>query len=222
MQLTFTVITYSHIFPPPHLIDYSPIIRRPFSRHLLLAFVVACCPFLSLFAARICRHLPPFFVILFCRPLLSSFAVHFCRPSRLLLLSIVIARRSHSSSFFDLRCRCLPIIAWQNMSPERSTVGGGIHRQKSAYLLPCPNRARTASHMMQQAGALSYNGSMWDLGGGRCMAVDTPAVATSPPYFSNQWKVHLPYYFKTNQAPPASHMMQYAGSSCSNGRRGEA
>ncbi len=114
MQLTLTVITYS-LIPPPHLIDYSPIIRRPFSRRLLLAFVVACCPFLSSSAARICRHLPPFIVILVCRPLLSSFVVRFCRPSRLLLLSIVVARRSHLSSFFNLRCCCLPIFVWQNM-----------------------------------------------------------------------------------------------------------
>ena len=162
MQLTLTVITYSHLFPPPHLINYSPIIRRPFSRRLLLAFVVACCPFSSSFATRICRHLPPFFVILVCHPLLSSFAVRFCRPSRLLLLSIVVARRLHSSSFSDLRCRCLPIFVWQNMYVGNAAEGlevdswrGNSSTKKSAYLLPCPNRARTASHMMQQAGALS-------------------------------------------------------------------
>ena len=34
------------------------------------------------------------------------------------------------------------------------------------------------------------------------------AVAKITLIFQTNEKVHLPYYFKTNQAPPASHMMQ--------------
>ncbi len=95
----------NHLFTlifTPHLIDHSPIILRPFSLRSLHAFLVACCPFSLSFNARICRRLLPFFVIVRC-PLLLSFAVCFCHPSRLLLLSIVVVRHLHSSSFIALR-----------------------------------------------------------------------------------------------------------------------
>ncbi len=133
MQLTLTVIS------PPHLIDYSSIIRRPFSRRLLLAFVVACCPFSSSFAARICRHLL-FFVALVCHRLLSASVVphaFFCCP-----LSLPAARICHPSLTFVVAvCRSLfdkiCMLAMQRRG-QRLTVGRGIHRLKKRLPSPLP------------------------------------------------------------------------------------
>ncbi len=144
MQLTLTVITYSHLFPPPHLIDYSPIICRPFSHRLLLTFVVACCPFLSSFAARICPHLPLFlsflFVVLFCHRSLSASVVphaFFCCPQS----SPAACIRHPSLTFVVAVCRSLIdkicMLAMQRKG-QRSTVGGGIHRQKKRLPSPLP------------------------------------------------------------------------------------
>jgi hypothetical protein len=40
------------------------------------------------------------------------------------------------------------------------------------------------------------------------MAIDAPAVAKNSLIFQTNEKEHLPYYFKSNQAPPALHMMR--------------
>jgi hypothetical protein len=106
----------------------------------------------SLFAARICCRLLPFFVILrlafviICHPYLSLFvalltpssAVHSHRPPLAFVILLCPLLSMFAALVFDKIC----MLARQQKS-YRSTVGGGIHRQKTALTF---SPAQTASY----------------------------------------------------------------------------